>query len=364
MPEPAIERIEVSAFTVPTDFPESDGTLEWDATTLVLVEVDAGGETGLGYTYAPVAAGSVIEDLLAPVVEGLDALDTTRAWLAMGAVLRNAGRPGIAFTALSAVDIALWDVKAKVAGLPLARLLGAARDAVPIYGSGGFTSYSLGRLREQLAGWLAEGIGRVKVKVGRKPDDDPARLDAAREAIGDETELYVDANGAFGGKQALLCAEHYARNWGVSWFEEPVSSDDLEGLRLLRDRGPAGMDIAAGEYAYVPADFRNLLAARAVDCLQADATRCGGVTGFLLAAALCESHGLDLSAHTAAAIHAHAACAAPRLRHVEWFHDHVRIKRMLFDGALEPEAGMLRPNRSRPGLGLELRRADAQRYAV
>ena len=362
--EAAVERLDVSAFTVPTDFPESDGTLEWDSTTVVVVEVHAGGERGLGYTYAPAAAAQVVAELLTPALQGMDALETSRAWVKLGARLRNAGRPGIGFAALSAVDVALWDLKARLLGVPLARLLGAAHEAVRVYGSGGFTSYPLERLSEQLAGWVAEGIPRVKIKVGREPGDDPPRLDAAREAIGDETELYVDANGAFTPKEALGWAERFARDWGVTWFEEPVSSADLDGLRLLRERGPAGLDIAAGEYAYVPGDFRNLLTAGAVDCLQADATRCGGITGFLGASALCDAFGVDLSAHTAPAIHARAGCAAPRLRHVEWFHDHVRVERLLFDGVLEPEDGSLRPDRSRPGLGLELKRPDAERYAA
>jgi L-alanine-DL-glutamate epimerase-like enolase superfamily enzyme len=149
----------------------------------------------------------------------------------------------------------------------------------------------------------------------------------------------------------------------VSWFE-PVSSDDLEGLRLLRDRAPAGMDIAAGEYGYNTFYFRRMLAAGAVDVLQADATRCGGITGFIAAAALCGAEPLPLSSHTAAALHAHLGCALEPVRHAEYFHDHVRIEQMLFDGAPRPVAGRLSPDTSRPGLGLELKRPDAARYAA
>ena len=298
------------------------------------------------------------------MVEGRDAFAIAEAWEAMGAELRNAGRPGIGFCAISAVDLALWDLKARLVDLPLVDLVGRARDAAPIYGSGGFTSYSVERIREQLGGWVEQGIPRVKMKVSREPERDPERLDAARQAIGDETELYVDSNGALGRKQALRCAERFAREWGVTWYEEPVSSADLEGLRLLRDRAPAGLEIAAGEYAYVPADFRNLVAGGCVDCLQADVTRCGGITGFLQAGALAAAFGLDLSAHCAPGASVAACCAVPRFRHLEYFHDHVRLEPLLFDGVLEPEAGSLRPDRSRPGNGLELKRADAEAYAV
>ena len=357
-----VESLAVSAFTVPTDEPESDGTLEWNSTTIVVVEARAGDETGLGYTYAPAADGKLVDEKLAEVVRGLDAFAVAEAWEAMAVALRNSGRPGIGFCALAAVDLALWDLKARLLALPLVDLLGRARDEAPVYGSGGFTSYSLDRIREQLGGWVEQGIPRVKMKVSREPQRDAERLDAARQAIGDDAELYVDSNGALGRKQALAWAERFARDWGVTWYEEPVSSADLEGLRLLRDRGPAGLEIAAGEYAYVPADFRNLVTC--VDCLQADVTRCGGITGFLRAGALAAAFDLDLSAHCGPSASVAACCAVPRFRHLEYFHDHVRLEPLLFDGVLEPDGGALRPDRTRPGNGLELKRADAARYAA
>src|SRR5205814_2307720 len=268
----------------------------------------------------------------------------------------------IAFCAVSALDQALWDLKARLLGAPLVELLGAAHDDVPIYGSGGFCSYSDARLQEQLGDWVAAGIPRVKMKLGREPERDPARLDAARAAIGNDVELFVDANGAFTPKVALGWAERLALGWDVAWFEEPVSSADLDGLRLVREHGPAGLEIAAGEYAYVLADFRNLIGC--VDCLQADVTRCGGFTGLLQAAGLANAHGLEISGHCAPALSAHALCAVPNRRNLEYFHDHVRLGSLLFDGVLQPVHGELRPDRSRPGHGLELRRADAEAYAV
>ena len=351
-----VDRLDAFARTIPTDAPESDGTLEWDSTTIVVVQVHAGDTVGLGYTYTHDAAVRLIEDKLAPAVRGLDVTerDLTRAWHEMGALLRNVGRPGMGFMALSAVDIALWDLKARLLGQPLVDLLGGVRDEAAVYGSGGFTSYPLERLADQLAGWVAQGIPRVKMKVGRSPEDDPARLDAARVAIGDDTELFVDANGAFERDDAVDWAQRYAQEWGVTWFEEPVSSADFAGLRHVRERAP--LDVAAGEYAFVPADFRNLLETHAVDCLQVDVTRCGGYTGFLNAAALAEQHGLEISAHCAPQASAHVCCGIPHFRHIEYFHDHVRVERELFDGVLEPEEGALRPDRSRAGHGLELKR--------
>ena len=353
----------VSVYVIPTDGLESDGTLEWTSTTIVVVEVAAGGVSGLGYTYGHKASAVLIADMLLPIVRDHDAMDISGAWIAMTRAIRNQGRPGIASMSIAAVDAALWDLKARLLKVPLVTLLGQAREEVPVYGSGGFTSYSVDRLQQQLAGWVERGISRVKMKVGRAPEEDDLRVRLAREAIGPEPSLFVDANGAYTRKQAMVHAETFAAA-NVTWFEEPVSSDDLEGLRLIRDRAPSGMDIAAGEYGYDLYYFRRMLDAGAVDVLQADATRCAGITGFLQVGQLCDAYNVPLSSHTASALHVHPCCALGRVRHVELFYDHERIERMLFDGAPEPASGMLRPDVSRPGLGLELKRADASRYAA
>jgi L-alanine-DL-glutamate epimerase-like enolase superfamily enzyme len=354
-----VERLETRCFTIPTDQAESDGTLEWSSTTVVVVEAVGGGRRGVGWTYAPEAAEGVVNGLLAPIVRGQSLDDLGRLWLELGAALRNAGRPGIAFCALSAVDLALWDLRARLLDVPLAALVPAARDRVPVYGSGGFCSYTEERLAEQLGGWIAQGLTRVKMKLGREPARDPRRLTVARDAIGD-AELMVDANGAFGVKEAIRWAERYVDEWDVRWFEEPVSSADADGLRRVRDH--SRLEIAAGEYAYVLADFRNLVAN--VDCLQVDVTRCGGISGLLRVNGLAAAHGIDLSGHCAPQLSAHALCSVDRLRHLEYFHDHVRVESMLFDGVLAPVDGALVPDRSRAGNGLELKRADAQRWAA
>ncbi|HTQ15094.1 MAG TPA: enolase C-terminal domain-like protein [Rhizomicrobium sp.] len=355
-----ITRVTAGAWTIPTDAPESDGTISWDSTTMVTVEIAAGGTTGFGYTYCDKCARDLVGSVLAETLAGRDALAIPALWDAMNAAVRNIGRPGIASCAISAADIALWDLKAKLLGVPLATLLGPAHEHVPVYGSGGFTSYDDARLADQLSGWAGEGCAFVKMKIGRAPRRDLARVEVAARAAG-AAMLFVDANGAYDRKQALGFAEALAA-LDVAWFEEPVSSDDLEGLRLLRDRAPGGMNIAAGEYGYTPWYFRRMLEAGAVDVLQADATRCGGVTGFLRAAALCDGFGIPLSSHCAPAIHLAPACAAPRLVHMEWFHDHVRIERLLLDGAPGLRGGSVAPDLARPGNGLVFKAADAGRF--
>jgi L-alanine-DL-glutamate epimerase-like enolase superfamily enzyme len=357
-PPGVIDFFSARAFTVPTEAPESDGTLEWDSTTVVVVEVEGGGERGIGYTYSHAAAATVVESVLAPLVVGSDPMAPPRTWAAMRGAVRNLGFAGLAAMAISAVDIALWDLRAKLLGLALVDSLGRARDEIVAYGSGGFTSLEGEALADQLRGWADEGFGAVKMKVGRDPGRDPQRLAAAREAIGPDVALMVDANGAFDRREALRQAELYAES-GASYLEEPVSSEDLEGLAWLRDRVPAGVEIAAGEYLWSVAEAGRM--APCVDVLQADVTRCGGITGVLALDGICAALQTPFSAHCAPQVSAHLCCAMGSAVHVEYFADHARLEPLLFEGAIAPAGGALRPDRSRPGLGLVLR-PEATRF--
>jgi len=360
----SVDELSARAYTIPTDAPEADGTLSWEQTTIVIASARSAEQVGLGYSYAAPPAARLIEDVLAGAVTGCDAMSPRAAWERMRVAVRNLGYPGVAACAISAVDSALWDLKARLLDISLSTLLGPVRERVPVYGSGGFTSYTDAQLTRQLAGWVREGIGAVKMKVGSEPRRDTERVRRAREAIGRGTELYVDANGAYERKQALRLAELFWEESGVTWFEEPVSSDDLEGLRMLRDRAPAPMRIAAGEYGYEPVYFQRMLASGAVDVLQADVTRCGGITQMLNVGALCAAAKVPMSAHTAPSLHAHVCAAIEAVENIEYFHDHTRIEAMLFDGQPELVEGALRPDPDRPGHGLELRESDAERYRV
>ncbi|CAM2159062.1 L-talarate/galactarate dehydratase (plasmid) [Pararobbsia alpina] len=356
--------LRASAYRIPTDTPEADGTFAWHATTLVIVELTSKGITGLGYTYSDPSLVPLIDGTLAPVLADTELDDIGTVHARMQHQVRNLGRSGLAATAISAIDCALWDWQARRLNVPLAALLGQRRERVAVYGSGGFTTYDDARLREQLGKWVHEdGCRWVKLKVGSDPRRDPERVRVSREAIGNDAGLFVDANGAFDRDTALHYAQRFAES-NVMWFEEPVSSDDVEGLASIRARAPAGMAIAAGEYGYIVDDFRRLLKRQAVDVLQADLTRCGGVTGFMQVAALADAFHIPLSAHCAPALHLHVACAALRLRHQEWFHDHVRIESMLFDGAPRVVKGEIAPDLSRAGNGLEFKVQDAGRYKV
>lgn len=359
--EAPVTEVRARAFTIPTDEPESDGTLEWDATTIVVVELEAEAECGLGYAYGDRSVAAFVDSMLRPCLHEADAMRPAAAWAAMQRAIRNAGQEGVGAMAVSAADVALWDLKARLLAVPLADALPRFHDAAPVYGSGGFTSYTPEKLREQLRLWREADLPRVKIKVGREPERDPERLALCREVLGDDVELMVDANGAFAPNQALEEAAAYAE-FGVAYFEEPVSSEDREGLRFVRDRAPAGMAIAAGEYEWGLRGVAEV--AGCVDVVQADVTRVGGITNMLRVDGICRAAQRPFSAHCAPAISAHVCCAIESLAHLEYFHDHVRVERMLFDGTLDPEGGALRPDPSRPGHGLSLKHeADRWRTA-
>ena len=353
----------VKAFTVPTDAPEADGTCTWNETTLVLVRITAAGHTGLGYTYADPVTARFAETLLKDCVANTDAFAHARTYQAMLAHARNNGVTGIVAMAISAIDNALWDLRARILNVPLVNLIGRVRDGIPVYGSGGFTSYNDQQLTAQLGGWGERGFRMVKMKIGTHPEDDPRRVALARKTIGPAVALFVDANGAYTVPQALALAHTFA-DQNVIWFEEPVSSDNLTGLAEIRERAPRGMDIAAGEYGYTAWYFRTMINHRAITTLQADATRCCGISGFLDAASICWAANIPLSSHCGPSMHLHVCCAVPRAIHMEFFHDHARIERIFFDGFSEPRNGIMSPDLSRPGHGLEFKEQDAIRYAV
>lgn len=358
-----IKSVRASCFKIPTEEPVSDGTLKWRYTDLIVAEVEAGGEGGIGYTYADSSSALLINDTLARNIIGKAVFSISDCWQTMTSSLRNQGLTGLAAMAVSAVDIALWDLKSKLLGIPLRVLLGQVRSAIPCYGSGVFTSYTEGELERHISEWMDLGLDRVKMKVGRNPEKDAERVAGARRAVGPKTGLFLDANGAYTPRQALRMAESFNES-GVSWFEEPVPAADRDGTSWIRDRLPLGMELAGGEYGYGLRDFLDLLSPRRLDILQVDVTRCLGITGFLKAASLCEAFHTPMSSHCAPSLHLALGCAVPAMRHVEFFRDHVRIERMLFDGFREPLRGCLSPDLTRPGLGLEFKRADAEKFIV
>ncbi|MBV9593381.1 MAG: mandelate racemase, partial [Actinobacteria bacterium] len=341
--------------------PEADGTLQWGATIAVTVKLGCGEVTGLGWTYSSPAAAAVITHHLSDVVSGRPVADVSAGHEAMRRACRNFGTKGLVAQAISAVDVAWWDLRARMNDQSVTAALGRCRDAVPVYGSGGFTTMTDDQLAEQVAGWTAAGCRAMKIKIGESwgsaIDRDRSRVEMlARLAPG--AELMVDANGGYDvGVAARVGA--FLDELGVTWFEEPVSSDDIGGLAQLRPQ--LRCDVAAGEYASDLSEVRTLV--DVVDCLQLDVTRCGGFTGWLAAAAVARAKNLAVSGHCAPALHAYVGGAVPHLRHVEWFADHARLEPLLFDGIPPVRDGALQVRSDVLGHGMTIA-ARAEAYQV
>jgi len=360
---PPIEELRLDCYRFPTEQqPEQDGTHRWQATTVVAVTLSAGGRTGLGWAYSSTAAATLISDQLAELLRGRDAFDIPAGWAAMHGAVRNIGNRGLAMQAISAVDIAWWDLKARLLDVPLTGLFGRSRETVPVYGSGGFTNLTDDQLRSQVDEWSAAGCRAMKIKIGERwgadPDRDLARVRRLRELAGPQVGLMVDANGGYSIGQARRVGQ-VLDEYGVIWFEEPVSSDDLTGLAGLRSA--LRCDIAAGEYVSDGYEAARLLPV--LDCLQLDVTRCGGYTGWLRWSALALAANREVSGHCAPSLHASVAAAVPNLRHVEWFIDHARLEPLLVDGCPPVVDGALRPAGDRPGHGMTLR-PEADRWRI
>lgn len=359
-----VGQLTATAYTIPTDLPEADGTFAWNSTTLVVVQATADGLTGTGWTYGAATIVPLIRHTLAPTVLTHPAMDIGGIWQDMVQALRNIGRPGLAAMALSAVDNALWDLKARLLGVPLHRLLGASRVRVPVYGSGGFTSYDQQQLTAQLQGWLEQGVAAVKIKIaeswGSNVRRDVDRVEQTLETVGPAVKVFVDANGGYTVGQAIRVG-HTLDALGVTWFEEPVTSDDLTGLRAVRQA--TRLDVAAGEYADSLDYAHRMCAAGAVDCLQVDVTRCGGITELLRIAAVAAAHHLQISGHCSPYQHAPALAAISNLRHLEYFHDHARIEHELFTGTNPPHNGRLYLPET-PGTGVDFNADRAAAYEV
>lgn len=359
-----VDPIAVSVYRFPTPGPEADGTLLWDATTAVVVELTAGDERGLGWTYSSPATAEVIGHDLEPILRGRSPFDIPGCRTALQRACRNIGTTAVVAHALSAVDIALWDLKARLLRVPLSVLLGAARAATPVYGSGGFTNLADNELAEQISQWRSAGCEAVKIKIGQDRggaiDRDLERVALATELLGDRCRLMVDANGAYTVGRARRVGAELDRR-GVVWFEEPVTSDDPHGLD--RVRAALRCDVTAGEYICGRYDAAALI--DVVDCLQLDVTRCGGYSGFLECATLAAAHGRDVSAHCAPALHAPITAAVPNVRNLEWFIDHARLEPTLVDGAPRVTDGALPPQGTRSDHGHGMRISEkAAAYRV
>jgi L-alanine-DL-glutamate epimerase-like enolase superfamily enzyme len=307
----------------------------------------------------------VVENVFKELLIGKDPFNIEQLWNDMFWAVRGYGRKGVAFYSISAVDIALWDLKAKALGLPLYKLLGPYAESVPIYGSGGWTNYTESELVAEMTGIVDRGIKRVKMKVGKdfggSEREDIQRLAAVRKAVGDDVAVYVDANNGYYPKQAIYMAKEFEQ-FQVGWFEEPTLADDIPGLAEIRRA--INIPVASGEQEYTKYGFRELIAGGAVDIAQPDVGKIGGVTEWMKAAHLAHAFNLPVAPHAVQLVHLHVCCATPNLKVVEYLVGAELVDKVWYTEFPEPKDGMWSPYPDRPGLGLELDPYSVEKYAV
>ncbi|HRW10517.1 MAG TPA: mandelate racemase/muconate lactonizing enzyme family protein [Caldilineaceae bacterium] len=323
------------------------------------------GIEGLGIGGGAHAARAVIERTLKPILVGQDPLHIEKLWNDMFWAIRGVGRKGLAFSALSAVDIALWDLKAKYFEVPLYQLLGPYTETVPIYGSGGWTHFTVDELVAEQMGYVARGMKAVKMKVGkdfgRSEREDITRLAAVRAAVGDDIELFIDANNGYYAKQAIRMAKAF-EPYRIGWFEEPVLADDIEGLATVARA--TDVPIATGEHEYTKYGFKDLLARGGADIVQPDVGRVGGITEWMKVAHLADAFNLPVAPHAYQLFHLHLCCAIPNLRIVEYLGVTEEADRIMFTEFPEPKDGLWSPDPTKHGLGLALDPVAVKTYGV
>lgn len=344
--------------------PDSSLAIGGRSQLFVHIHTDEGVE-GLGVGQAAPGARQVIETTLRRVLIGQDPFNIEKLWNDMFWHVRGFGRKGVAFCGLSVVDTGLWDLKAKALRLPLYRLLGPYTDSVPIYGSGGWTNLSEDELVAEMVGYVEQGIGRVKMKVGkdfgRSEREDLQRLAAVRKAVGDDVAIYVDANNGYYAKQAIYMAKEFEQ-FQVGWFEEPVLADDVQGLAEIRQA--INIPVATGEHEYTKYGFKDLIARGGADIVQPDVGRVGGVTEWIKVAHLAHAFNLPVAPHAVQLVHLHLACATPNLKVVEHLGTALEGDGIWYTDIPEPEDGMWAPFPDRPGLGLELDPHAVEKWSV
>jgi L-alanine-DL-glutamate epimerase-like enolase superfamily enzyme len=352
-----VTRVRCALYRVPLKEPVSDAKVTTgrqrplgDVDVVVATIATADGLEGIGFSYSKRAGGPALfahAKQIAPLLVGEDPLDTSRIWEKLLWAAASVGRQGVAVQSLAAFDVALHDRKAKLAGISLAKLLGSHRDAVRCYDTTvGFLSAKLETVIAASERSLARGMGGIKLKVGGEPREDAARVAAVRKALGGDVAIMVDANQAWDRAAAKRIGRRL-EEYDLTWIEEPLDAYDVKGHAALREA--LDTPIASGEMLSSATDLRRFLEADAVDVIQPDAVRIGGITPYRRVSDLADELGVTVAPHFATQLHVHLAACQPREGWVEWF-DWLDP---LFDERVELRDGkVVVPDR--PGLGLTL----------
>lgn len=320
------------------------------AYTFLYVFTDEG-ITGIGPARSGALDKALIEELLKPYVVGEDPLNSERIWEKMYWASLQYGRRGAAISAISTIDIAIWDLKGKILNQPVHKLLGGHRDTVPSYGSGINLNYTREELVEEMTAYVESGFKMVKMKIGRRdPDDDLERVKLVREAIGPDVDLALDVNNGWSVKTAIRMAGKLEK-YDIYWLEEPILADEIDNLSRLADE--TSIPIAVGENHYTKWEFKELMERGAMEIVQADIGKCGGVTEFIKIAAMADAYGLPVCPHHTEYVDAPLVAAIPNGLFHEYIREWFGPMGQLFVDPIKPENGEISPS-NKPGFGIEL----------
>jgi L-alanine-DL-glutamate epimerase-like enolase superfamily enzyme len=359
-----ITRVVAENYEVPAHREMYDAIRRFSVLNLVSARVETDdGISGLGFTYSIIPhgtreIGSLINPSIDSLIRGLDPCDHERIWYRMWRGLDWVGRGGIVVLAVAAVDIALWDLKAKIAGQPLHQLLGGARDRVPVYNTdGGWLNHTIEQLVDETKKIVAAGFRGTKIKVGKDdPMEDTERIAAVREVLGPKRNLMVDANERFTHAEAIKRARMW-EEFNLFWFEEPLPAEDILGHAKVKAH--TSIPIALGESLFTRQQFKDYIASDGVSILQADCCRCGGITEWLKIAHMADCYNMQVSPHFVMELHLPLVAAIPNGLFVEYIPSLDRI----LEQPLKLEDGCFRPSQE-PGLGIKWSKDKLDRYRV
>ena len=358
-----ITEVTSAIYSRPHERPITNGKYTYTEISVVVVKVTTDdGLTGIGWAGGGSIVGETVKEL-EPYVVGEDPFNVERIWDKMY-LPKVFGRKGLTTRAISAVDIAIWDLIGKAVEKPLYQLLGGYRDTVPAYIAGGYYEEGKGLdgLSREMETNLKLGARAIKMKIGAVSlREDEKRVKAVREVIGDEVDLLVDANNAYNTYQATQMA-HRLEEYDAFWFEEPVSPDNIGGSAEVA--ASSDIPIATGENEYTRWGFRDLIEARAADIINADAQVLGGITEFRKVADLASAYEIPVAPHGSQGVHVHLVAAIPNGLIVEYYEKNTNpLEGMMFDQSLELVNGQVSPPK-RPGLGVELNEKALEPYRV
>jgi len=360
-----ITDVRMESYRWPPSGPSKTGRFVFcnDGADIIRVETDEG-LTGVGMTWSVGAAGAIgreIAEYFREVVIGMDPMDTEKIWDCMWGL--DLGRRGIETRVMSGIDIAVWDIKGKVCGEPLYKLLGGYTDRVPVYVSHGFRGQSFEDWTVSLETGVSEGAHAIKMQIGGSAiNEDVERVRVARALAGPNIKLMVDASRLYGHHEAIAVAKRI-EEYDIFWLEEPVQVDDLRGYDLVAQA--TSIPIATGEGEYTRYGFRDLIDRRCASILQPDAMIMGGITEWMKVAAMAQAYHLPMSHHGPHQIHAHLLAAIPNGLIVEEYYtsEDEPIKGGIYKEILRPIDGFIYPP-DRPGLGIEINEEAIDQYRV